>query len=105
MKRYAFLMQVKPGQENEYVSRHLEVWPSVKQACKRAGIHNYSIFMNGTQLFAYLESEDFDLSSKLLADDPETVKWESFMEPIMNMVRADEQGEGTNLLTEVFHLD
>jgi L-rhamnose mutarotase len=105
MKRHAFLMKVKPGEEKEYVRRHLEVWPSVKEACKRAGIRNYSIFMNGTLLFAYLECDDFERASKVLADDPETVKWETFMEPIMDMVRADQQGKGTNTLTEVFHLD
>jgi L-rhamnose mutarotase len=61
--------------------------------------------MNGTLLFAYLECDDFEQASKMLADDPETVKWETFMEPIMDMVRANGQGEGTNLLAEVFHLD
>ncbi|MEX1031218.1 MAG: L-rhamnose mutarotase [Paenibacillaceae bacterium] len=105
MKRYAFLMKVKEGQEAEYVRRHEEVWPTVKQVCKRAGIQNYSIFMSGTQLFAFLECEDFESASRALAEDPETVKWEKYMEPIMDIVRGDQQGEGTNLLAEVFHLD
>lgn len=105
MKRHAFVMKVKEGHEEEYVARHREVWSSVKEACKRAGIRNYSIFMSGTQLFAYMACEDFERSMQLLAEDPEVARWEAFMAPIMEAGRADEQGKGTNLLTEVFHLD
>jgi len=105
MKRYAFLMKVKEGFEEEYVRRHKEVWPSVLEANKRVGIRNYSIFMNGDTLFAYLECEDFDKATKLLAEDPEVAKWEAYMAPIMELGRVNEDGRETFVLQEVFHLD
>ena len=43
MKRYAFIMQLKPGNEAEYKRRHDEIWPELKDELRKAGISNYSI--------------------------------------------------------------
>ncbi|GAK12106.1 L-rhamnose mutarotase [Geomicrobium sp. JCM 19039] len=67
MKRYAFRMKIKKGFEEEYVRRHKEVWRDVEKATVEAGIHNYSIFKDGRELFAYLESEDYEKAAKTLA--------------------------------------
>ena len=59
MERIAFTMRVKPGQEQEYRRRHEAVWPAMLEALKAAGCRNYSIYMKGQDLFAYMEVEDF----------------------------------------------
>lgn len=104
MKRYMFRMRVQAGHEQEYIRRHEMVWPTVLQACKEAGIQNYSIFMDGTDLVAYLECQDFAAASHILAANPEAMRWAAYMSPIATMV-TDESGSGTHFLREVFHLE
>jgi L-rhamnose mutarotase len=82
-KQHFFLMQCKPGYEEEYKKRHLAVYPELEAALKEAGISNYSIFMDGKQLYAYLETDDFNRSMKLLAEHPANQRWQAYMSDIM----------------------
>ena len=58
MARVGFRMQLKPGNEEEYRRRHDEVWPELARLLRDTGIRNYSIYRDGTTLFAYLEIDD-----------------------------------------------
>jgi len=89
MQRIAFIMHVKAGQEEEYIRRHKEVWPEALEDMKRAGIHKMSIFMQGSELFLYMEVEDYDKAVEMLAQSPDSVRWEEYMAPIMQ----DESGD------------
>ena len=53
MPQYAWVLEVKPGYEEEYVRRHREIWPEMLDALHEAGISNYSIFRHGLTLFGY----------------------------------------------------
>ena len=68
MERIAFTMRVKPGQEAEYRRRHADVWPEMRRALKDAGCSNYSIYMKGRDLFAYMELDDFHRFKRLMSD-------------------------------------
>jgi len=46
MKRVAFKMKLKVGYEVEYKKRHDEIWPELKEKLSRAGIYDYSIFLD-----------------------------------------------------------
>ena len=83
MQRVAFVMHVKEGQEAEYVRRHREVWPQVLADLERAGVEQMNIFMAGRQLFLYMEVEDYAEAARILGECPESVRWEAYMEPIM----------------------
>ena len=83
MQRVAFVMHVKEGQEAEYVRRHREVWPQVLADLERAGVEQMNIFMAGRQLFLYMEVNDYAEAARILGDCPESVRWEAYMEPIM----------------------
>ena len=104
MQRIAFVMRVKPGQEAEYRRRHQAVWPEMLHALKDAGCSNYSIFMRGPELFAYLEVRDFDLFRQRLAASDASRRWEGHMAGIMEQAILPETGFH-ELLPEVFHLD
>ena len=57
MKRYTFIMRIKPELKAEYQKAHDEIWPDMAQAIRDSGIRNYSIsFRADGTLFAYLES-------------------------------------------------
>ena len=104
MQRIAFVMKVRPGHEEEYRRRHQAVWPEMLQALKEAGCSNYSIFMRGRELFAYMEVEDFDALRRQLAGSEASQRWEAHMAGIMDQAILPETGFH-ELLPEVFHLE
>lgn len=104
MRRIAFVMRVREGLEEEYRRRHEAVWPDMLDALTRAGCSNYSIFMRGRDLFAYMEVEDLDRMREVLAASEASERWEAHMAPIMEQAILPETGFH-ELLPEVFHLD
>ena len=44
MSNYAWVLEVRPGYEEEYKKRHDELWPEMKDMLRDAGIRNYNIF-------------------------------------------------------------
>jgi L-rhamnose mutarotase len=110
MQRVAFLMRVKAGREEEYREAHRphRIWPSIVDACRRAGIRNYSIFIgghDGRQLFAYFETDDPARTLATLNDDPANVEWQAHMAPLMDVAGSFQDGESMAFLDEVFHLE
>ena len=46
MEKYAFKMQLHPGQAAEYKRRHDDIWPDLVALLKQAGIRDYSIHLD-----------------------------------------------------------
>ena len=57
MERYAWKATVLPGKLEEYIYRHDNIWPEMKQVLSDAGIRNYTIWNVGNELFGYYECE------------------------------------------------
>ncbi len=105
MQRIAFLIDLKPGADPvEYKRRHDEIWPEMLDALRDAGIRNYSIFLHGRQLFAYLEVEDFGRMARTLASDPANARWQEYMRPMID-IAIDPRTGFARLLPEMFHMD
>ena len=47
--------------------RHQQVWPELLADLKRAGCQNYSIYLRDTELFAYMEVDDFQRYLEIMA--------------------------------------
>ena len=104
MQRIAFTMRIKPGTEEEYRRRHHQVWPELLADLKRAGCQNYSIYLRNTELFAYMEVEDFQHYLESMANSRASERWEAQMSDIL--IRETEGATGfPPVLEEVFHLD
>lgn len=105
MKRFAFIMQLKPGCEKEYEKRHSEIWPELVKMIKDGGISNYSIFWDKETniLFGYQECEGEGNSQDTENVDPITLKWWDMMADIMEV--NPDNSPVTKPLQEVFHLD
>lgn len=84
MQRKAFKMFLIPGNEQEYLRRHDEIWPELSKLLKEVGIQNYSIFLDkeNSVLFAYLESEDLT-QLDALPEQEIMKKWWAYMKDIM----------------------
>jgi L-rhamnose mutarotase len=86
MAAYAWVLEVRPGYEEEYVRRHQEIWSEMLDALRSAGISNYSIFRHGLTLFGYFETDDIQQTRKYLANDETNRRWSEWMTPI---IKAD----------------
>ena len=61
MERYAWKATVLPGKLEEYIRRHNEIWPEMKDVLHQAGIRNYTIWNVGNELFGYYECDSVAL--------------------------------------------
>ena len=85
MAGYAWVLEVRPGYEEEYKKRHDEIWPEMLEALRKAGISNYNIFRHGLTLFGYFETDDLEKTKAILAKDPVNAKWSQYMGPVMKI--------------------
>lgn len=105
MKRFAFKMYLKPGNEKEYERRHAAIWPELVRMIKDAGVSDYSIFWDrDTNVLFGIQKCDGDASSQDAGHvDPVTQRWWDMMADIMEV--NPDNSPVTVPLQEVFHLD
>jgi L-rhamnose mutarotase len=104
MERVGFTMRVLPGKEAEYRRRHAAVWPEMLAALKVAGCRDYSIFIHRSDLFAYLEVDDFAAFRAFMAASPINDRWQGEMADLIDPLTDPATGFHQRL-EEVFHLD
>ncbi len=104
MKRNAFTMQLKPGNEAEYKKRHDEIWPELSQLLKEAGISDYTIFLDEETLTLFGVQK---LSDDNTADELPKLeimkKWWAYMADLMET--NPDNSPVQKSLREVFHMD
>ena len=104
MERIGFRMRLRPGAEAEYRRRHAAVWPEMLDALRAAGARNYSIYLDGDDLFGYLEVDDFDRFRTTMAASPVNDRWQAEMAPLIDPLTDPATGFHRRL-EEVFHLE
>jgi len=104
MEQIAFLMRLKPGHESEYRRRHAAIWPELQEALTRAGVRDYSIFLDAVtlNLFAVLRLTP-DNARDALPSMPVMRRWWDFMADLMEVDATHRPVE--RALTPVFHMD
>jgi len=103
MKRVAFKMYLKEGQKEEYIRRHNKIWPAVVDLLKKAGICDYSIFLDEeTHVLYAVQILTSDAGSQSLGHHELIQKWWDHMSDIME-VNADNSPVSEEL-EEVFYL-
>ena len=107
MKRIGFLLKVKPEKITEYKARHQAVWPEMLDALRRAGWHNYSLFMRDDGLlFGYFETpESFQAALDGMAREDINARWQDYMAPFFENLAGAHADQSMLELQEVFHLD
>jgi L-rhamnose mutarotase len=104
MERVGFTMRLLPGQESEYRRRHAAVWPEMLEALRTAGARNYSIFLRGADLFAYLEVTNFAVFRAAMAATEVNDRWQAEMAALIDPLTDPATGFHQRL-EEVFHLE
>jgi len=104
MKRVAFTMRLRPGCQEEYKRRHEQIWPELKDLLKKAGISDYSIFLDErtNTLFA-VQRQAGQACSQDLGAHPVVKRWWAYMAELME-TNPDKSPVATPLI-EVFHMD
>lgn len=104
MERVGFTMRLLPGSEAEYRRRHAAVWPEMLDALRAAGARDYTIFLDGDRLFAYLEVDDFEAFRTSMAATDVNDRWQAEMARLIDPLTDPATGFHRRL-DEVFHLD
>ena len=104
MERIGFSMRLLPDSEAEYRRRHAAVWPELLADLRSAGARNYSIFLRGDDLFAYLEVDDFTAFTEAMATSEANARWQEQMAALIDPLTDPATGFHRRL-DEVFHLE
>jgi len=104
MASYAWILEVRPGYEEEYRKRHAEIWPEMVDALREAGVRNYNIFRHGLNLFGYFETDDLPATIAALGVSEANRRWGEHMAPIMR-IEADPSTGFPYLLPLQWHMD
>ncbi|MBM3859757.1 MAG: L-rhamnose mutarotase [Verrucomicrobia bacterium] len=112
MKRYAWVIGVRPEKLDEYKRLHAAVWPGVLRMIKQCHIQNYSIYLRqlpdgNHYLFSYLEyvGSDFAGDMATMAADAETQRWWAVCKPCQLPLANRKPEEWWADMEEVFHQD
>jgi L-rhamnose mutarotase len=105
MQRICFVLQVKPERIDEYKERHRSVWPEIKNALKETGWKNYSLFLRPDGLLVgYLETENFELARKGMAQREVNARWQREMADFFVQQENLLPDQAMAPLDEVFHV-
>lgn len=106
MKRYCFLLQVRPELLNEYRARHAAVWPEMLRALEASGWGRYSIFARRDGLLVgYLETADLREAQALMAATEVNARWQAEMGRFLVGREGGTPDQDLLVLDEVFNLD
>ena len=104
MKRVGFAMQLNKGKEQEYKRRHDEIWPELIEELTRAGIRDYSIYLDRRThtLFACQKVTEHNTTDKLPFNEI-VKKWWAYMADLMET--NPDNSPVVYPLEEMFYMD
>ncbi|WP_326554539.1 L-rhamnose mutarotase [Micromonospora sp. NBC_01813] len=106
MRRYCFMLRVRPERLAEYRTRHAAVWPEMLYALRDAGWHDYSLFLHPDGLLiGYVRATDLAAAQAAMAATEVNARWQAEMAPFFTELDGRHPDEGFVLLDEIFHLD
>ena len=103
-KHFAWILEVRPGYEEEYKKRHEEIWPEMIQMLKESGVRNYSIFRHGLTLLGYFETDNLKNTISSINQSEINRKWGEYMAPIMK-IEIDSERKFPYLLPLQWHME
>jgi L-rhamnose mutarotase len=107
VRRFGQRIRVRPEAIEAYEALHTEPWPGVLDQIRRSNIRNYTIFRDGTDLFAYFDyvGDDFPADMAAMAADPETQRWWALTDAMQEPLPEREPVTWWKDLAEIFHTD
>lgn len=97
LERIALHTRLKPGREDEYDQVHQSIPVELADAMRSVGVHNWTIWRSGRELFHLIEVEDYARMRKFLATHPANVPWQARMAKLLEVeddYSGDDRGIG-----------
>ena len=104
MERYAWKAIGREGMLDEYIKRHDEIWPEMKEMLHAAGIRNYTIWNVGNELFGYYECDSIAEAGRIQAESEVNARWDQYMKDVM-IAEKDPVTGAQPLMKQVFFFD
>jgi L-rhamnose mutarotase len=104
LKRYAFILRLRPGAAEAYEQAHRAVWPEMLALLKSVGISEYSIYRRDELLILALRAVDFEATWSQLDNHPVNLRWQQAMAPFFAPPEGLRPGERFPMMEEVFYL-
>ncbi len=102
-ERVCFVFELHKGAEEAYDLAHQPIPVELERMIQASGVTDYSIFRDGTRLYAVLKADpNWQEAKAKMAASPEQADWERQMAPLISW-QLDVRGE-VKRLPEVFRL-
>ena len=107
MMSFGQVIKIKPDGLEAYKKWHANPMPGVNEMIKECNLQNYSIFVRGDYLFAYMEyvGSDYEADMEKMAADPATQRWWDVVKPLMQPLADRKDGDFWSDMEEIYHLD
>ncbi|GAA0960219.1 L-rhamnose mutarotase [Kribbella koreensis] len=102
MTRLALHSRLIPGTEEAYELEHARVWPELITVMNQAGIHDWSIWRSGRDLFHLVECDDYEAAVAQLSNDPIDRRWQDHMSQFVESFAKNPDGAGGQALRHVW---
>ena len=91
MERFLWKGHILPGKLSEYKDKHENIWPEMIDLMREAGLRNYTIWNNGSELIGYYEYDGPDKKREVYSKQEELLRrWNDNMQGVMEMNKDDD---------------
>jgi L-rhamnose mutarotase len=107
VKRYGWVIRLRPEAVEKYKACHANAWPEVLDRIRKCNIRNYSIFYRDGYLFGYYEyvGRDHAADMRAMAADAKTQEWWAITGPMQQPLENRGPDEWWAGMEEVFHTE
>ena len=101
-------LQDDPAKIAEYRRQHQAVWPDVTNRLRECGVQQMQIFLRGTRMFMYLNTDDdFDPARDFgrINEDATSARWNALMAELQERIPEADPDEWWALMEPVFDMD
>ncbi len=104
MKRYCFVMELKPEHVKEYCDIHRNPWPEMIAEIRKAGAKELLIWNYKNLSIVYYECEDLDALYARLGELEVTKKWNAMVTPWFAEAPALDGSQSVATCEKIFDL-
>ncbi|MBO5158255.1 MAG: L-rhamnose mutarotase [Lachnospiraceae bacterium] len=98
---------LKSEKVEEYKKLHANAWPGVLKTISDCNLQNYSIFLQGNQVFSYFEyvGEDYEGDMKKMEADKVTQEWWKHTKPCFEKYSISPESEFYHDMEQIFYYE
>jgi len=94
-----------PGQEKIYEQKHRRIPEDLAALFDAVGIHDWTIWRSGLDLFHLVECDDFVAAMRVVDSDPANERWQAFIGPCVDRFVTVGEGSAGMLVPQVWSLE